>query len=398
MSAPGLKRQFITMVASRIFGVILQAVVIVAIGRASSVASFGHLGMVTSIGLFLGTVLDFGMSNALARAHVRQEKRLVGSILRLSSQVNVISLSLILILAGTAALTIQSPLWLFGVTAAMMIERNIETFLSIPIADGDTLTPSISLILRRTVTLVTTLGLYRLADVSILNAYTWAYMIASLVGQIHVRRRVKREGMPSLPVIKVLRICLPFFTSNITAHARYLDVTIVGIASTGHTAGLYSAGQRLASPLLVIPQTLAVLLVPHGARLSVSEVKRLASKLLAMSIAGSLLALPLLLFGRDLCTRLFGIDYGAAGPCLALTMIGLPFVAASSMLGSLLQGQGLDRFVAHNGVTFALATLSAIYFTASTNSAAMVAGAVTLTFVAKTAILAVRISRLRLPS
>lgn len=396
---PGpMRRQVAGIVLARGLGSGLQAVALVLLARSVTAADFGHVNAaIAVVGLVL-VATGLGLSLFVPFAHAREEAGAVATALRLNTWSNlgsalVLVPALLLWAAGSGA-----PWGVALVGISLALERNADTLLGVPVADGDSRTSAVSLALRRLVCLAVLVpGLLLGADP------VWSYgaglVAGALAGQWHVRRAVRprlRVGEP-VPVREVLGRTWPFLVSNLTGQARTLDVSLVAAALGAPAAGLYAAGTKLVQPLLLVPQSLAAVLMPRAARLGVAEARRLGRRLTVLFLGCLVPSVPLLLRAEELVTLVMGPRYAGSGPVLGWALVALPFVGLSASLGGLLQGQGRARYVAANGVVTAVLLVPGVLAGALLGGPGGAAAGLGAVFAVRSLSLAAAVARLRPP-
>ncbi len=357
-----MRRQFIVLLFSRGLASVLSAVAFIYVGRIAGVEVVGLIGVVTSVTAFIFIVGDLGMSTFVAREQAKQHFGVVAGALRLNVLSSVaLGLIVTLVLVGLWGLgSLPWALALIGISAA--VEKNTETALSVPIAEGQPWIPAINVLLRRFFALVVFGGLV-FAGVEPIEGFCIGLAVAAVIGQIHARVAisgllVERQKITGADLADVLRRAWPFWATNVMSAARTLDVSIVGLLSSTYTAGLYAAATKVINPLRLVPSTLTSLVVPYASRQDKTGARSTALRLIALFSASLLVVIPASIFGEPLVVLLMGEDFRDAGLIFSILLIGLPFVALAAPLGSVLQGQNDERFVTYNGTIFAILTLA----------------------------------------
>jgi O-antigen/teichoic acid export membrane protein len=246
---------------------------------------------------------------------------------------------------------------------SLCLEKNVDTSLGVAIADGRVGVSTASLLTRR-LTAVSVFGALAYGlEVGTAVAYGFALAAGSVVGLAHARIYVTSMILPGPQASSkdVIRRAIPFFLSNVSAQFRLADTLIVSQAMSVLAAGLYSAGQRITNPLMIIPSAVSSLILPHASRLGRAEARRLTRRLVGAAIVFLLFLVPLVLAADSVILVVFGYQYLEGSGALRASLLALPFIALSSPLGSLAQGQNFEKFVAWNGVLFALGTLAATF-------------------------------------
>jgi O-antigen/teichoic acid export membrane protein len=383
--------QFSGLLASRLVAGVLQAVMVLLLARWAGARDFGVVSAVIGVGIVVSVAADLGMSTYVARARALGQHAAVHAALivnrRSTATVGLVSVIALSSAAGRGAV----PWGVVALGLSLAIEKSVDTMMSVPIADGDTRAATMSVLVRRVVACGGFVACF-VAGADPVWAFALWSLVGAVVGQAHARRVTAplRATPPG-----ALRLALvgswPFFLSNVTVSARSLDTAVVAVVASAGTAGLYSAASRLTSPFMLVASTVTTVLMPHAARASASRARRMAWLLAGWGLAAYVVVLPVLLVADDVLARVLGPDFASAVPALRWALVGLPWVALSSALGTILQSQGHERFVAVNGLAYSCLTLAAVAVAAVRLGATGAAAAVAITFACKCAVLLVRI-------
>lgn len=392
-----MKQQFIFILVSRGLASVLNALAFIWLGRLVGVELVGILGIVTSITSFVFLVADFGMATFLSRERARGNADHVAGALIFNVTTTLVFGALL-----TIALTVLASLgvvpWaviLLGLAAAL--EKNTETSLSVPIADKKKFVPAFNVLLRRALALAA-FGVAIVSGLDPVLAFCLGTAAAAVAGQIQIRSwmrgRVNSVGHVSIARLRdVAHLAWPFWISNVSAGARQLDITIVGLFTSAYSAGLYSASSKIMNPFRLIPSTLTALVVPHVARQGKATARKTALKITALFLATFIVIVPASLFSEPLVVFLMGSEFSGAGAIFALMLLGLPFVALAPPLGSVLQSQGHEKFVGLNGTVFAILTIAFVALGALLSGGEGAALGLGLSYVFKCVSLFIRIVR-----
>jgi O-antigen/teichoic acid export membrane protein len=384
-----MRKQFLGLASVRLMATLMQAVSIVIIGRGVGLSSFGVFGIATSVAAVGSTLLDSGLSTYVARAQAMKRTAQVRGAVRLNGWTTLLGCAVAVGVPLLLNLDGSRMLWLVPLLLALVLEKSVETLLMVSVGDGEARPSTLSLIVRRGIALVGVLaGTW--GGVSLLAAYSFAYLGGCVVARglvaLDLQRRLVMTVKPDSEMT-VLRGALPFLLSNVAVQSRLLDVTVVGMIGGHAQAAIYSAGQRLSNPLMLVPQTLATVLMPHAVGMPPSVMRRVAWRLLLWSLAISVVALVALPVGGDVASLVLGDRYRASGVPLVLLMAALPIIGVTSQFGALLQARGEEAFVATNGVVTAIVTLAAIALGSSLGGADGAALGVIAGFLVKAAVL-----------
>ncbi len=356
-----MRRQFAGILLSRGLGSALQAVALVVLGRSVTAAEFGLVNVVIAVVGILLVASGLGLSLFVPYVRARGEADAVAAALRLNSWANLVSAAVLVPGIAVWAVVAGAPWGAALIGASLALERNVDTILGVPIADGDARVAATSMVLRRSVCLVVFLPALA-GGLDPVWSFTAGLLAGAVAAQVHVRRAVR--GLPgdarAVRVRAVLSRSWPFLASNLTGQARTLDVTVVAAVLSASAAGLYAAAAKLVQPLLLVPQSLAAVVMPRSTQLSPAAARRLGLRLTGLFLLCLVPAVPIVVWAEEVVVLVMGPTYAGAGPALGWAVAGLPFVALSASLGAILQGQGRARFVAVTGAVLAVAMFPAI--------------------------------------
>jgi O-antigen/teichoic acid export membrane protein len=332
------------------------------LARVVDVNSFGVLNSALVVGLLAVGAADFGVSTLLVKAQAKRDFETAAACIKFSVSTTFICIVVLLVAVAwyTKFDSLTGPL--IALAVGVSLEKNAECLLSVPMANGNKFIPPLSVLLRRSVTLLVFVSMLPLG-VNGAWSFGLSYLVGSVAGQIHLRHFVAET--PSLWSlgrlgIGIMRKSFPYFVSNISAQSRLLDLPTVALTSSAVAAGLYAGATKVTGPFMLIPMVLTVLIMPHAVRQRKDMAAALARKMFIFAVASELLFFaPLALFSDRLVVLLLGHAFTAAAPAFAWTLAGIPFFGLASPLGSVLQSQGKERIVAVNGVVFAVVSLSA---------------------------------------
>jgi O-antigen/teichoic acid export membrane protein len=233
----------------------------------------------------------------------------------------------------------------------------------------------------------------------------WAYSISFLLGALagylqstlFLHRLVGHESSRR-PLREVFGKGFAFGVKNVSIQIQFLDSFLVSAFSGAHSAGLYAAASKVTSPLILIPGTLGASVLPHAARATPRQARKLGVRVVLVLAVVLILGAPVgFILAEPVCTLLYGNAYRGAGLPLAFLLVGIPFAIVAAALSAILQGQGDERFVAKLGVIFALAFVSAISIGAISGGPTGAAIGSTAVYVANCIPLMYRMSRRTTP-
>ena len=384
----GVRGQFAGILVSRGLGSVLQAVALIVLARSVTPAEFGLVNVVIAVVGITLVASGLGLSLFVPFARARGEADAVAAALRLNTWANLASAFVLVPGIAVWAAATGAPWGAVLIGASLALERNVDTILGVPIADGDAKVAAASMLARRTVALAVFLPALAVGGEPVWS-FTAGMLAGALVAQVHVRRAVR--ALPgdarALRPRAVVGRAWPFLASNLTGQARTLDVTVVAAALGAGGAGLYAAAAKLVQPLLLVPQSLAAVVMPHSTRLAPDAARRLGLRLTVLFLACLMPAVPIIVWAEQIVVFVMGPTFAGAGSALAWALVGLPFVALSAPLGALLQGQGRARFVAINGAIFAVVMFPAIALGAQLGGIGGAAAGLGASFAARSAVL-----------
>lgn len=395
LGSASLRTQFSWLFVSRLAGSGLQAITIIVLARVTGPASFGVVGALMSVALVALTVADLGVGSYVAKVRVSGETPEVRACLRANAISTAVAIVLGL-LATAAAAPMVVAVALTPLVVALALEKNIDTVMSIPIADGDSVRPAVSIVLRRTAAAALFVPVVLTTDVDPVLWFGLSLLIGMVLAQWYTGRTVRRtlRAVESAAMWPAVRSSSPYLLNNLVIQARLLDTFIVAQLLGGLSAGLYAIGQRITNPILIAPSTIAALLLPHSARAQRGQALRLVRMMMVLAVAGTTLAAIPASLSSGILGVLVGPQYQAGAWCLTWMLLGLPALAFSGPLGAILQGQGEAVLVAKNGMLFGVLTLSAVTVGALIDGINGAAAAAAASFVLKCASLWLRSERM----
>ncbi len=330
---------------------------------------------------------DLGVMTFVSKARASHNQADVHGALRLNAGTSVLGGVVAILLCATLPASTSPELAIgLGILAlALALEKNTDTALCLPIADGNRSTPAISLTGRRIVSTIVFVGLLFLYLDPIL-AYSLGYLAGAFAAQVHVRQYLRRsrvEGVGATPARTIARRATPFLITNVSVQSRSFDTAIVGILASPAASGLYAAASKITAPFMLVPSTLTSLVLPHAVRAGVERAWAISLKLTAGAAVLGVALIPVSMLAEPIIVFLLGADYAAASSIMRWLLFGLPFVALSSPLSAVLQALHAERFVAKNSVAFALVSLGLVAIGALIAGGTGAAIATSVTFIAK---------------
>ena len=358
-----LRGQFLGLVGSRAIASLLQAVAFLGLARLVPVSELGAVGIVTSAGVFAALLTDFGVASCISRARARGNNALVaGGLLTNDLTAAILSVvgSAVILLVGQAS---PASIALSLLLTALAFERNAETGLSVPFADGNRRAPAVSILGRRIIG-IGVFGILLLFGVDGLTAFCVGQVVGAAFGYVHKTISLAATGIHRAERVSfgaVFQNSWPFWVSAVMNQVRVVDTTVIGLLLGAHQAGIYSAAAKLVNPVLLMSTALGSIIMPHSARSDPRAAAGMANRIsLVFTLTLIPIALPVI-FSTQLSVFLFGEAYADSGDVLAWSLLSVPFVALAGLLTAILHGQGRERYLAVNGVVFAILLLAAMF-------------------------------------
>lgn len=386
---------------ARLAGNFTQAVLIVIVARESGPTTFGFIAALIAILAFVYEVADFGLNVSLIKALAQKDARSLNSA-KCASNLGYAAMTL---LAG-GLVAISSLILHPDVALAMTLlavglgsDRYSETRICLLIADDKGVRAGIFVFVKRLLLFVVFFTVLAFGT-SAIDALGVGQVIAGLsaaAGSILLTGCPTWARIGERTTLNELRTTLssavPFWLNNLSVQARMLDIVGVGFVCGGATAGAYAASSRLLNPLLVVPGTLASVVLPRATRGGIQWVRTITRH----ACIGFLLLFALCFFvaivGRLILQPLLGSAYESAEGIFTVLMVGVPFIVIAAPLGAILQALGEARFVSHNSVGVAVLILPLAAFGGWIGGGVGAASLVSLLYFAKCCGLLIRLNR-----
>lgn len=357
-----MKRQLSALIVSRGLGSLAQAVSMALVARSVSIAEFGWLSIAVAVMSIVVLVFDFGVSPQLVRSHAANGHDQVGRLLLISRYSTAALVFLVAAVSCGISAFAGDHWWLIVLVIALATEKNVEAQTGLLVAEGRALAPALVSLTRRLFVTAVTFQAFLWWTPYTLIAFCGASLVAVIASVPLVGRLIRGVGAAPAKTLTLkdartlLRSGSTFLAGNVSGMVRMVDVLVVSTLGGAAMAGIYSAGSKLASPLFLIPQSLASVMLPRSTRGNNDQAKRDAKRLTILGLALSLGSILLSPLSPWLVQLVYGERYVEAWPILVITMVSFPWVALSSTLGSILQGRSEERFVARNGLANAVVT------------------------------------------
>lgn len=388
-----MKVQFLVLLSSRIASTAIQAFLFILLARWAGVQDFGAIAIIAGVAAVLFTVSDWGLSSYIPRARAKGLNAEVATGLHMDFVGNLAAGALFAGAVAFFAPPYGFSVWLALIPFALAMEQFVEVGLTVPIADGSKAVPAISLLMRRLITLGVFLILCQ-GGMPATTAYCIGIALGAAAGLAQVLQFLGRRLAATVDRVSfrsLYRTLTPYFLANLSSQVRTLDTAIVGAVTSVGSAGLYSAAFRLVNPLMLISGSVVAVVLPHASRQTLPAAKRLGKRLTFAALLLSVPLVPVVIYAESIVVILFGTSFSAAAPAFAFAVAAIPFLSLTPPLGGVLQSQGHEKFVAVNGIIFALLTLGLVLAGALAWGPSGAAAGVTAAYALKTASLLLRL-------
>ncbi|WP_136585955.1 lipopolysaccharide biosynthesis protein [Microbacterium hydrothermale] len=389
-----MRRQFVQLFVARTCASLFQVLAILYLARLVGPSELGPVVAFVGVGAFLAAVSDLGIGTYLLKERAATPH---SPLIRPALKTNDV-LTLALIVGGVASALVLG----LGTAEAILLgvwiglEKNTDTHLSIPTADGAVGVVSAINFVRRLV------GLVLFVLLALAVAPVLAFCIAQLVGAVYgvshahlvLRRSTHSVSGVSRPSRQALRGSFPFWVAVTSAQVRELDSAIVGAVAGPAAAGLYGAGARLSRPALLVASALATVLLPSATKGGAAVARKAARGLYLLTLLGGVMGIIAALLAEPLLPLLLGDDFSGAIPATQVLLISMSVVALCSPLGGLIQARGGERYTAANGVIFAVVTVVGLTIGSSVAGPLGAAVGVSVSYAMKFASLAIKLHSL----
>ncbi|MCD2141541.1 lipopolysaccharide biosynthesis protein [Rhodococcus pyridinivorans] len=340
-------RQASWIVLGRLGGALIQAGSMALLARWIGPSEFGLFASAYGIALVLQTVIDLGLTTYIVRLRALEPtSEYLKEALRIVSRISI--LTGILGVAGMSIMTWHDPRYLPFIPFAVWIavDRQVETWLAIPLADGDTIQNATSLVTRRSISFMV-LIVAAATGFDPLLGYTFGLALGSTISCFVV---MEKNRVPfrrfKVPARKVIETARPYWANSVATQLRNFDTLIVTAIAGTTQGGYYGAASRLTTPLRIIPTSFAQVLMPAAARSGKPGRKALLRSVIILMAATALLYAVVAVIMPLVVPLVLGEDFDDSILIIQIVCGGLAFAAISSQMNSLLQGWGQLRQVA----------------------------------------------------
>jgi len=349
----------------RLGGAMIQALSLALLARVLGPSDFGAFAVWYGLAVVLQAFVNFGLTPLLVR--VRAQGGRDSDVLRMLFLCGIASAVVAVVVttfASVSAIFFEAKWYLVPLGIWVVADNLVETYLAIPLADGRAWQNAISLVYRRSISVVVLLiGMVLDADVALF--YASGLALGSLTVFLFVLKdnSQRLSGDQSQMTFGSLAAEAKYFWINsIATQARNLDVFVVSIVATGSgagsTTGYYAAASRLTSPLRIVPTSFASVLMPAAVRSAKDgKYRGLVRATVLISLVSAVGFLIVALLVPLLVPIVLGESYDGAVTVIQIVCGGLVFAAVSSQLNAVLQAIGRARLVSNVSLVSTVACL-----------------------------------------
>ncbi|HEV8674872.1 MAG TPA: flippase [Methylomirabilota bacterium] len=344
------------LVSAQVVASLIAMALMVLVSRVLGDVEFGRLHLALSLTMIFGVVVEFGLSQVVARA-VAQERARAGPYLRKAAGLVMVLGALFYGgLVGAAHLLgyTAEVRWLALILGVLMVTEATSQLLGALFqAHEQMLVPALARVAGNAFTLAVVVplllrgqGAATVATVMVLAA---AFRVA--LQAVAVRRLYGFElpGPPAPAWRGLLAAGLPFLAAQgLGMFVFRVDVVMLGRMASEATVGWYGAACRLMEAFNFIPQFLTMATFPVAARLWAARsgefrptVRKTLHLLLVVAVP---VAVVLLVLAEEIVGFLFTLDaYGPSVPVLRVHALSLAMVFVDYYLVGILMAMGRER-------------------------------------------------------
>lgn len=360
-----VKVAFSKLLVARLVASVANALSFILLARETDVTQVGYVAATLGVATVAAVAIDAGMSTFLPKMYAMDRFQVV----RVGLRWNFVGACVLVAVASIAESSLGSLGLTQGVVTLLVAGVAIDKYVD---------TRSGVLIAAKRINRVASVTIGRkVLAVALFPTLLWlglapelSYSLALILGAAAVVPAVLRalgpmvdrrpsEGSPLVTTWEVLREARYFWLSNLTSNLRLLDVPVVSFVGGASIAGIYSVAARTVQPFTLVSSSLSSLLIPRASISSPRESYQLARRLAVLALlAIPCTALASLAIG-PMMQAVFGPRYEGSIAVMTVLVLAIPLYALAGPIGSIAQGQGLDRAVAIVSLTVGLLNLVA---------------------------------------
>jgi O-antigen/teichoic acid export membrane protein len=358
---------------SRALAGLLFALSLVLLARWSDAAEFGRIAALIGAAYFILALADFGLTQYMLRQTALGEAENLSAVRRALSISKYTSAAVLVV-----CLILGTAMGVPSITACLVatgiaLDKYADNWQSVLIAERRTGVAGALVVCRRLVLLVCQVAGY-VAGGGAGLVFGAGLTVAGL-GTIGLRRRMighVLEG-PFAGAGQVIRESRYYWLAVASSQARELDGVLVFAMAGPLQSGLYGAANRVVRPLLLLSVAAANVLLPELSRGGARRALRTARLVVLGGSASIALGLCVTPFAGRIVNTVLGHQYESAASTLAVLCVAVGPTGAASLLGGVLQSQGIDRTVGltnlGSGVVAIAAVISGAHFGGSLGAA-----------------------------
>lgn len=354
---PKIIKNFGWALLGRLLAALLQTVGIVLLARWETVSNFGIVISVLALAIVAHSLIDFGLTTYLIKERAAKIREHLYSCFIYNKRIASFSALLIVgIFSALGVLVDAYYFYLVPIGIWIAFERQSDLLIGFFIADGNNKLATTLLTHRRLVALLLFLFLYYIGLQATL-AYSLGISIAALFSYIQVRRLLTEEisllDKALVNFNEVFKKSFPFWINSFFAQLRNVDVVIVTLIIGPAMGALFGAVNRLVSPLSMVSSSMAMVILPSVSKSEIASHEYYKYTFLATALS-SIPYVMLFFLAEYIVNLTLGEKYRGVIPLLEIISIGLILFSASSVLGSIMQGAGLQERVAQVNIIVTL--------------------------------------------
>ena len=279
MSRKRLASQFAWVSIGRLAGALIQAVTMLLVARDLGPHDFGIFSAVFGSAIVFQAAFDLGIATMVVRDRAAERSNpFIHSALRVTDRVGWGIFGLTLVPLLVLGFTVDPFfLLLLPLSVWAACERHTDTWLSVPLADGDARINTQNLLIRRTVAILIYLGAVYVG-INAALAFSAAMAITAVVSMVVIRKVVWSRIVPTdnpIPFKEIVRRSWPFWLNSLGTQARNLDTVLVSAIAGPSQAGFYAATSRATGPLRILSTSMAAVLLPASTAKSRASIHKL---------------------------------------------------------------------------------------------------------------------------
>ncbi|WP_424346459.1 lipopolysaccharide biosynthesis protein [Kocuria sp. CH-021] len=329
-----------------------QTLTVLLLARLSTPQDFGLVIGVQSAVIALTWILGFGLGPYMSVVRAREpDSVVVHEIHRLNKFVSVGLMVLLTIALCLSQLWFDHAWWFFPLILALGFQRDAAVLNSIAVADGRTRLFSSNLALRRVMALAI-FAATAFMTVPIAFSFCASIAISEAICNWRLRRGIEFSpvGRPRIHARSILRDSKHYWMDTVGGQLRMLDVAVAGVVMGPVASGLMAVPSKIASPIMLIPTSLATLLLPRtSARGSISRSEFMIGAALATS-AIAVILVGVGVYAEMIIVFMLGEQFQEAVAVTRIYFVGFICLSMIYMINAAMQGLKLGPLVSRASI------------------------------------------------